>query len=722
MKLVAVFIYEHQFLFATPQTINLGGKHIYSFDVSNASSVFVRREKNIHYIDDFYSLTNTSSKLSLLTAIVGENGAGKTTILDLVRSKFAEYSGQFGHSSVLMIGEDDTSEYPILIKSNFRHNKYFLNIDELEKNNASIFHIDLNEIEDNFIQTIYYSPHYDYKVNPQFDNIDDYDISFDTILDNDLSDLGNKDSNPAGWNFKPNRELKFKNSLRQIYFLSSQVFIDKFFFAKIFTFPDHTNPKLVFRAHKIDELYDNISIDVKYGALEPMSNKVKSEKKERLKKRVFDDENNWINKDVLEKERFKTFIIQCLTSVLFRQADKKNTFLTELKLDLNFKERTEDLNYNDTFLKMIEEVKIEYHGKTWKPFSYELIKRFLDSIFSIIDNQSYYSEGYVEDDYYQSAVDYGENAIYPDYKDAIEILTLQRKLIIDLEKYFFYTSNLNGERLLDKSYKIDGFINYEFDKKLSSGENALLNFYSRIYEFVVNNLLDNELGNRFLPPKKHYILLLDEADLGFHPMWKKKFVKSLVYSLSHIFELIDNKPSIQIIFTTHDPLTLSDLPNYNVVYIKNSHNKSVVLEKEERPNKSFGANITDLLAYSFFTDDGLIGDFAKEKIEKTLNWLNEILLIKEKIRSFSTTNTLKLQQLENKLKRKLNVECNPIFNNKKNPNFNLHRKLIEIIDEPIMRIKLAEMYDNATSSDESLQVQIISKEIEFLQKKMNDLK
>ncbi|WP_163401312.1 AAA family ATPase [Flavobacterium fluviatile] len=721
MRLVAVFIYEHQFLFDEPQTINLGGKYIYNFKGYNNSSVLIRREENHNYINNFYDLTNTSSKLSLVSAIVGENGTGKTSILDILRSKFVEHSSPFPHSYVVMIGEDDTSDYPILIKSSFESNKYLLNINELDKNNALFLDIDLAKTEESF-QSIYYSPHYDYKVNPHFDKIDNYDISFDTVLDNDLNDLANKDSNPAGWNFRPNRELRFKNSLRQISFLSSEVFENNTVFNDIFTFPKHGNPKLIFRAHKLDDIFDNVSLDVKFGALKPLEEKASKEKKARIKRRVYDDKNNFINKDELENERLKTFIVQCIVSVLFRQADKKNTFLSELKLESDFEKRTKDLNYIDTFLKMIEEVKIEYHGNVWKPFSYELIKLFLDNIFSILDNQSYYSDGYAEDDYVQTKVDYDENTIYPDYKDAIEILTLQRKLIIELERYFLFNAKKSEESdlILDTSYKIDGFINYETEKKLSSGENALLNFYSRIYDFVVSNLLNSDLGNRFLPLKKHYILLLDEADLGFHPIWKKKFVKSLVYTLSHIFELIENKPSFQIVFTTHDPLTLSDLPRYNVVYLKSLDNKTVVLENDDRPQISFGANITDLLAYSFFTDDGLIGDFAKEKIEKTLDWLNEILNIKEKITDFVLNKkTAKVKTLRRKLNKALSLECSETLKNKENPYFNQHRKLIAIIDEPIMKIKLAEMYDNATA--QSLQVEIISREIEFLQKKMENL-
>ena len=71
--------------------------------------------------------------------------------------------------------------------------------------------------------------------------------------------------------------------------------------------------------------------------------------------------------------------------------------------------------------------------------------------------------------------------------------------------------------------------------------------------------------------------------------------------------------------------------------------------------KSFGANITDLLADSFFIEDGLIGDFAKGKIEEVLNDL---------------------------------IKKRPC---KKEKRFE-YKKIINLIDEPIIRMKLEDMY------------------------------
>ncbi|RXM40753.1 hypothetical protein BOQ62_04055 [Chryseobacterium sp. CH21] len=103
---------------------------------------------------------------------------------------------------------------------------------------------------------------------------------------------------------------------------------------------------------------------------------------------------------------------------------------------------------------------------------------------------------------------------------------------------------------------------------------------------------------------------------------EKKYINALTTTLPILINSVKDKiKNIQIIFTTHDPLTLSDIPNRNVAYLKKEENKTEVLSENEKPTKSFGANITDLLSDSFFIKDGLMGDFAKEKIEEVIKYL-----------------------------------------------------------------------------------------------------
>lgn len=176
--------------------------------------------------------------------------------------------------------------------------------------------------------------------------------------------------------------------------------------------------------------------------------------------------------------------------------------------------------------------------------------------------------------------------------------------------------------------------------------------------------------------------MLDEADLGFHPQWKKNFVTILVTFIKDFFTKIGSE--VQIVFTTHDPLTLSDLPNYNIVYLdKDINGKSEIIKYDDlkRPKKSFAANITELLADSFFVKEGLIGKFASDKIDETIKWLNS----KE---------------------------------NKSDAEY--HKRLIQNIDEPIIQRKLAEMYSEKMK--ENLSKELLQQEIEILTDRLNKLK
>ena len=154
---------------------------------------------------------------------------------------------------------------------------------------------------------------------------------------------------------------------------------------------------------------------------------------------------------------------------------------------------------------------------------------------------------------------------------------------------------------------------------LSSGEKGMYDLFSSLYEnqYKLTNNLQNahHLFNKNENDSDKCIILLDEPEMGFHPQWKKKFIRSLL----SIFPLIYNGKQLQIFFTTHDPLTLSDIPQNNVVYLdKNSADITFVNHNKVQ---SFGANVHDLLAHSFFLENGFMGEFAEDMITDLINYL-----------------------------------------------------------------------------------------------------
>ena len=257
-------------------------------------------------------------------------------------------------------------------------------------------------------------------------------------------------------------------------------------------------------------------------------------------------------------------------------------------------------------------------------------------------------------------------SILPNNTITIEIGITNIKNLIELHreiaKNFMSYPNMNHYHKNINQYE---FITIDpLGRSLSSGEFAILNFFSKLYFFLKNK--PTTLLN-----KKNFILLLDEADSGLHPMWKKEFITTILKSVPYFFEGLNSKPNLQIILTTHDPLTLSDIPKHNVIFLeKTKEGKCQILSKVQ---KTFGANITDLLADSFFIKDGLIED--------VIDWINDI-----------------------KSKRKVLLE----------EELEYCKNVIELIDERVIKLKLSEMITELLP-DNTFYNDMIDKEIEKLQ-------
>ena len=133
---------------------------------------------------------------------------------------------------------------------------------------------------------------------------------------------------------------------------------------------------------------------------------------------------------------------------------------------------------------------------------------------------------------------------------------------------------------------------------------------------------------------------------------------------------------IQIIITSHDPLTLSDLAKNNVVYLERSGGVTRVSASANK--KTYGANVADLLKDSFFIQDGQIGDFVGGQIDGMIHDING--------RQISSD-------------RKQDIE-----------------RIIQAIDEPILKFKLAEMLSEALG-DKQFELDLIDEEIRRLERR-----
>ena len=146
--------------------------------------------------------------------------------------------------------------------------------------------------------------------------------------------------------------------------------------------------------------------------------------------------------------------------------------------------------------------------------------------------------------------------------------------------------------------------------ELSSGEKLFLNVLTN-FAYTLFRLPDDYCG----------VMLFDEIELSFHPNWQKRLLNSFIYIQDKISK--SKLLHLHLIFTSHSPFILSDLPKENVIFLRNG--------KQDNPDieQTFGANIHTLLSHGFFMDGGLMGEFAKGKINDILNFYKQIDNIKE---------------------------------------------------------------------------------------------
>nr|WP_321227746.1 AAA family ATPase [uncultured Psychroserpens sp.] len=664
MRLAAIYLDFHDYLFEKAQYVNLGGKYIYEFE-KNGDSINISRCINNDYLEGFFDITNLDSKLINVNAIVGQNGAGKSSLLDSIRSLFIENPNALPANNTYLFFETEDDKFLKIVSS-----VYDVGIGTISFNspNDDDFIID-TERSNSQCQTIYYSPHFDFKYNPNFDEVDNFDISFDQILNEDLADLQNKNLDESGLNFSASQELVFKNSIRQILFSSSNLVQKERIFKDLFDFPEHGEARLTIRGHKNQKEW-NTPTSFR-PSLKIIKEKLKKELNDWTNIRKFKSPGRVSNQIEVNKYILKRIILRDLISVIERQMEKDNVYLSSGSFKYeSFARESNRLDAFDAFMLFIDNCYIKFGKENVAVFERQIIRDLLLKLYSEIN--------LVED---VNKVD--NNVLIIRGEAAITILKLQNKFLNNIINYYSKYKPKSKRDVIEKSNLIDGFINYmPSRKKLSSGENALLNLFSRLYNFLTTKL-SSEI--RIYEQVENYILLLDEADLGFHPVWKRKFVNTIINTIPYFFENLDKKPNVQILFTTHDPLTLSDLPNKNIVYLKRdaalNETEFLNYNSVDRPNRSFAANITDLLADSFFVENGLVGDFARIKINETVKWLN------------------------NKDREE----------NQKSYYFTL----ISLIDEPLIQRKLSEMFDNIFNSD--LELQNLNEQIRIIEERKSKL-
>jgi len=251
------------------------------------------------------------------------------------------------------------------------------------------------------------------------------------------------------------------------------------------------------------------------------------------------------------------------------------------------------------------------------------------------------------------------------------------------------------------------FLNLDsFEKNINDLSKKEKELYLYFYDFFEFDLIDNKgrsynslsHGERIIfgqfinfyylsiKYKKPYLFLLDEAELSLHPNWQKKYLDELIVFLSDI------ERNFHIILTSHSPFLLSDIPKENIIFLDTYKKDEKDNQKEGNckvvfgTKQTFGANIHTLLSDSFFMKGGLMGEFAKQKINEIIKNLKD--------KEYTYTEKEKTKVL----------------------------LTIESIGEPFLKSKLLDMYNRRFIDDYKIREQKrIDEQIRILKEKREQL-
>lgn len=217
----------------------------------------------------------------------------------------------------------------------------------------------------------------------------------------------------------------------------------------------------------------------------------------------------------------------------------------------------------------------------------------------------------------------------------------------------------------------------EFNK-LSSGEKQMTYSVSSIFYHLINLNSIPDTRNRI--NYKYINILFEEIELYFHPEMQRAYIKTILDGIGRLG--LNNIKSINMCFVTHSPFILSDIPQSNILFLKDD---GTPMHSDEQI-QTFGGNIHELLAHSFFLGNGFIGDFAKNRIQGIINYLNS-----------SSSEAVATDIPYNRISV---------------------LKEIELIGEPFLRDKLKQYYYERF--DTQKRILELKKQITLLEKSQND--
>lgn len=601
MKLLYIWVENYKCL--KNQGFNFSSKQKFEY---NKDKKILKCEENSNYINGLFNYLDESSYSKIygveeVTAIVGNNGSGKSTLLDLI----------INISDILPYYK---SNYLIVLLDEF--DKISI-ISSIDMDQLSIFGIDEYKINSNpdirdlnKFNYIFHSNTLEYQYYKSNNYMNVHDISTTGLMRDDNKRLYemkitnlNHNNNVIFFNEELYRQIKFVHEFKDI-----DEYID-------FEIPD-----------KLNASFSDIS-QIKESIYKRVYSKYSIEKHVKIMKDP--NESKDIRKTLIRNLlRIESKFSSCNLETHLSQF--KKYLLEGIYLNILYTIIPSTVSsYTDEQYKIINNILereiIENIDKTKKIEDFwKLIEMFLDALKEIKSTYFLISE-------------------LSEYSQALNMLrdNIDKKFIdttgyLYFNNYFSFKVDNNLEK--DELFGLKNFYNIyvktalnfnyiQFYWSMSNGENNLLSLFARFYSLIDNNT--GNIKNNFNGfDMDKLIILMDEADMSFHPEWQRRYISIMIKFIKKIFK----ENIVHLIITTHSPIMLSDIPNDNIIYLNKAIN---INDKNNINNRTFGANIYNLYKDKFFFEEqykddcdkyfGIIGEFASNKIKYVIQILDKYI-------------------------------------------------------------------------------------------------